>query len=154
MEDELRPIVKRAHKDLNQRDKAPHSREHLSNIVRILSAVIGLLTFAISVWGFAGFAENDSGFFHLLSAAALSFAIGGLFYIPAFWIGFLANQVVRSPGSRRPVWRPILLILPWFALALYLFLLGRLWVYLSMVLILYALLILYWAARNAGEPRD
>ncbi len=153
MEDELRPVIERSHKDQNQRIKAPRSQDVLSNIVRILSAVIGLLAIAVSLWEFAGFTENDGGLLHLLSAAGLSFAIGGLFYIPAFWIAFLANGVVRSPGAPRPVWRPILLILPWFPLALYLFLLGRLWVLLSVILTLYALLILYWATRNARGSR-
>lgn len=146
MSGELRPILPKPPRG-HRRPKSV-----LTHIVRVVSLIAGLAIFAASIWYFSGFAENDRGFWHLFNAALLSFGIGGLFYVPAFWIAQMAHKTLRN--GIKPKILPILLVLPWLPISWRLAGLGDYWIYVAAGLGLYAGLVLIWMATLRKKSRS
>ncbi len=117
----------------------------LTVILTILMYIAALTTLGTSLWFFLGFVENDTGFWHLLSAFCLSFGIGSLAYIPSFVIGRIAHHVLNKGPDRRLAGIAVLLTLPWLGLTYFIFRIGGFWMWVSLSILLLGLLILIWA---------
>lgn len=147
MSEKVRPIA-----DKRRSRATPHKRKQiLSHIVRIVALLTAIIGLAFSGWYFMGFAENDGGFKHLASAAFLSFALGGLLYIPSALIALRAHHVVR--GRRRPGVLPLILILPWFPISWRMFVLEGIWMSAALCLFGFALLVFIWVLIANRKPQ-
>ena len=138
MSDQLRPILPKA----PRKPQKPLKGHRLPLMVRGLGCLIGFISICASIWYFTGFTENDRGLLHLMNAAALSFGVGGLFYIPAFWISWIAHKNLHH--GFRPKILPLLLVLPWFPVCWRLYALGSYWGYIASGLGIYAALVTTW----------
>jgi len=118
-----------------------------SRCVFLLAIIIGLAALAMSAVAFAGFAENDQNFTHLLSAFGLCFGIGALAYGPMGLIALYARKAIHHPMPRFRSVIVLLLMLPWFFLAWLVFKLGENWRLIAVLGVLTALFISVWAVR-------
>lgn len=118
-----------------------------SKCILVLSVVLAIAALIASAVGFAGFAENDQNFTHLLSAFALCFGVGALAYVPLSIIAVYARQAVWMPLSKIRAIIVLLLILPWFFLCFYLYQLGGQMAYGALIIALSGLFIAAWALR-------
>lgn len=145
IEDEtLKPIMPPDHLF----EAAPKLKRDLySQLVFGLAVILGIAAILASAVAFAGFAENDTGIVHLLSAFLLCFGIGALAFGPLGLIAIYARKAVTKPMTRSRAWIVILLILPWFPLCYFLWPLGDIIRYLAVVTALSGLFFLAWAAR-------
>ena len=123
------------------------SGDFFSKLVFILSVLLMITALAASAYAFAGFAENDTGFVHLLSAFALCFGIGGLIFAPMGLVAVYAKRAIRTPLSQLRSFIVLLLVLPWIPFCYYLLGLGELPKLVAIAGIMSAIIIGLWAAR-------
>ena len=130
--------------------------EHLSEVYKgdfyskcvfVLSIVLGLTALSFSAVAFMGFAENDTGLTHLLSAFALSFGLGALAFLPLSIIAYYAKRAIANPLPSYRAILVLLLILPWFFLCYYLMKIEGVMRYSAIICLLSALFIGAWALR-------
>lgn len=79
----------------------PQNLRLFTHSVRITAAVACAAAIGLSLYYFAGFAENDQRTAHLLNAFAICFGVGGLFYLPAYYTAKCAHKALtigHSPG--------------------------------------------------------
>ena len=115
-------------------------------IILVIGALIG------SAYGFAGFAENDQGVMHLLSAFALCFGLGGLVFVPAGIIAKYAKTAIKTPLSRGRAIVVLLFTLPWLPFCFYLFRLDGLPRTGALFGLFCAVFIAIWAIRFLRKP--
>ncbi len=118
-----------------------------SRLVFILSIILAVVSLGISAFAFAGFAENDTGAVHLLSAFAICFGAGALAYIPLAIIAFYARRAIHKPLPRYRAVITLLLVLPWFVLSYNLLRYAPKMQVFAGISILSALFITFWALR-------
>jgi len=128
-------------------DKPKTRGDFYSRLVFGLSAILAVAAMIASAIGFAGFAENDTGFWHLVTAFILCFGVGALAYIPLAIISLLAKWAIWVPLTRMTAILIILVILPWLPFAFYLSKAGEVMTKLSIAIVITVLFILFWAAR-------
>ncbi len=128
-------------------DNAVGSGDFFSKLIFGLCLILTLCALAASAYAFAGFAENDTGIMHLLSAFALCFGIGGLVFVPMGLIASYAKRAIRVPLSRLRAVVVILLVLPWIPFCYYLLALGELPKIAAIIGMISSLLVALWAAR-------
>ena len=121
--------------------------DFFSKCVLVLSVVLAITALIASAIGFAGFAENDQNFTHLLSAFALCFGIGALAYVPLSIIAVYARKAVWRPLPKIRAIIVLLLILPWLFLCYYLYQLGGQMAYGAVIIALSGLFIAAWSLR-------
>jgi len=118
-----------------------------SRLVFILSVLLALISFGMSAFAFAGFAENDTGAVHLSSAFLLCFGVGALAYVPLGIIAIYARKAVNVPLPRYRAIVTLLLVLPWFGLCYYLLRFAPKLRVFAIISIVSALFITFWAIR-------
>ena len=147
--DEIRPVAPPDHlESLSPK----HPTDFYSKCVFILAVILALLAVIGSGVAFAGFAENDQNFTHLLSAFALSFGIGALLFGPMGLIAIYAKRAIDKPLPRFRAVIVLLLMLPWFVLAFYVFKLGDIWRIFTITGVFASLFISIWALRFFKTP--
>jgi len=142
IDEPLRPVL-----DMADADVLSESGDFYSKTVRYLGWAIILIALICSAVAFAGYVENDKGFMHLLSAFGLCFGIGALVYIPFGLIANYAKNAIHKPLPRYRSVIVLLLVLPWFPLAFYLFRLGGGLRIFSILALACAVYISLWAIR-------
>lgn len=140
MTDELKPVLDPE----RPRNSKAVNGHWLTKTVRAATGTAGALGIIICAFYFLGFAENDQGVLHLLSAFALCFGIGALFYLPTFFIARKAHIFLRSGARPRQGRQIIAIILPWPVLAFYFAQLGGPWALISAIIFALTLLCGCW----------
>ena len=140
--DELRPFV-----TPEGQPRITRVKDFYSQLVFILALILAIGAVIASSVAFAGFAENDTGFGHLVSAFLLCFGIGGLAYIPLSLIAFYGRRAMHTPLPKFRAIVVLLLTLPWFPLGFFLFRAAPSLRIATIIGVLAALFITIWALR-------
>lgn len=127
-------------------DKKPRG-DFYSRLIMTLSAILAIAAVIASAIGFFGFAENDTGVWHLVTAFLLCFGIGALAYLPLAIIFILAKRAIWIPLTRTSAILVACLVLPWLPFAYYLNRIGEPMTFFSVGIVVTVLFILGWALR-------
>lgn len=90
--------------------------DHLTSVVRTLCGLAAVISIVAALWFFIGFLENDTGFWHVLSAFGMSMGLGALAFVPALWIARLARLTAMHGARLSTAFLVILLAMPWSVL--------------------------------------
>jgi len=112
-----------------------------------MSVILAGLSIIASAVFFAGFVENDQGFWHMVSAFVFSFSIGALAYVPLIIISLYSRRAITTPLRRYQAAIIFLLLLPWVPFTFYLSRLGQSMTVLAGGIAVILLLIGFWAGR-------
>lgn len=140
----IRPV---AAPDYQQTEPPRKHGDFYSRCVFLLAILVGLAAVILSGVAFAGFAENDQNPTHLMSAFGTSFGTGALAFGPMILVAIYARTAIYTPLPRYRALIVILLMLPWFVLAYFIFKIGDIWRLVAMTGTLVVLFITIWAAR-------
>lgn len=102
---------------------------HYSLLILILMSLATVFAFGVSIWYFAGFAENDGGGVHLFSAALICFGVGALFYLPAYWTARRAYRTIKEPQIKHRFILPAFFGFPWLVFGFFLQAMDGWWVH-------------------------
>lgn len=118
-DDILTPVAEGGH--------SSRSREKRSvPFIQVLCGVCSLGIIGLAMWYFAGFAENDQGIIHLLTAFAFSLGLAALALAPVVAVWRLARQ---ARPSKTGIMFAAALLIPWLIVAYYMGALGGLWLW-------------------------
>ena len=144
--DRLKPVYPVAEDKSNIAVSTPYRR--WSWVIRLCALLSAIGAMGICGWYFAGFAENDQGVWHLLSAFALCFGVGLLAYGPLFTLAFWAHKTLKSDARASHPVLSLLLILPWVLVAGLLIPNGGKWVLAALVIWGLCAVFLFWVALS------
>ena len=116
--------------------------------VRFLSAVSALAALALCGYFFIGFADNDQGIWHLLSAFALCFGTGLLAYGPLMAIAVWAHKTLKTDARASHPVLCLLFVLPWVIVAALLIPNGEKWVLGAVFIWVLSAVLLFWVALS------
>lgn len=104
-------IITRIEDDSKDVETAPMP-DIIGGVLSWLAVFAGLCIFALSAYMFYRFAENDVGFWVLISSFLLCFGAGALAYGPLFIIAKLIGAGRRQPRRSQAFW-VMALAFPW-----------------------------------------
>lgn len=113
----LKPIAPR---EVSANASSPNE-DFFSKLIFALSSALVIAALVGSAYAFAGFAENDQGIAHLLSALVLCFGLGALIFLPAALIAQYAKEAIHTPLSPIRVLIILSIVMPWLLFCYYLF---------------------------------
>lgn len=152
-EDVIRPVF---HDSVNTKpsEKPPVTFfDRLTSVVRTLCGLAAIASLIAALWFFIGFLENDTGFWHVLSAFAMSMGMGALAFIPALWIARLARMTALQGARLSTAFLVILLAIPWSVLGGLLARLEGHWRVLGLSVMVLVAVINLWAFLMALRSR-
>ena len=116
--------------------------------VRLIAGLAAIGVMVLCAYLFSGFAENDTGVWHLLSAFALCFGVGLLAYGPLFAIAAWAHNSLKTDARASHPVLSLFLILPWVIVAGLLIPNGGYWVMAAIGIWLLSAVLLFWVALS------
>ncbi len=147
--DTLRPVAAPEHlaEPLLAAKTKEHGGDFYSRLIFWLCLILAIVSVIASGWAFIGFAENDTGFMHLLSAFLLCFGIGALAYGPLGLTAYFAKKAIYKPMPRLRAIIVILLAWPWLPFAFILAKVSQYGLFAGILAAFTAILIILWAVR-------
>ena len=138
------PIIPYSRPNQNARVKSARGTT-ADLIAAIISAAAALIAFGFSLYFFAGFLENDTHLWGVVSAFILCFGVGAFGYVPAGLVVLIAGGAYKNGACRRKLIWAMLMIMPWLALSLILFFISDLSPFYSAPIMIAVILLIIWA---------
>jgi len=157
---DLSPDPNREPVDFYADNPERNGRYYVNISIAALAALVGLGAFAVTLWVFLGFAENDATFETLLPAFILCFGLGALAYVPALIIAGVAFASRLRPAAKSVLLILIGMIVPWVGFLVFLLMIGpmfgtegaSLWRY--QIGLGVCLIFLFWAIIELSRRRS
>jgi hypothetical protein len=111
----------------------------------ILACLAALTALSYSILFFSRFLENDTHFWGIASAFLLCFGVGAFGYVPAALTARIAWKSHKSGATKRGLVIALLLIVPWFILAISLVFVSDMPKLYSLPIALMVILMGFWA---------
>lgn len=147
----LKPVYPPIESKTEKSGSTPYQRWSLG--VSVITGLASLFVIGLSGYFFLGFADNDQGVWHLLSAFALCFGTGSLAYGPLAAIAFWAHRSKKMSARYSHPYLTTLLVLPWLIVAGLMVPNGEKWVFAAIGIWLLGLLILFWVALSLHQRK-
>ncbi len=147
----LKPVYPVAQDPSEKPVSTPYRR--WSWAVRFISGLSALAALGFCGYFFMGFADNDQGVWHLLSAFALCFGTGLLAYGPLTAIALWAHKTLKSDARASHPVLSLLFIVPWAIVAALLIPNGGKWVIGAAFIWVLSAILLFWVALSFHQLR-
>jgi len=146
------PVITRPAEMPPALDNAPHAVRVGSYILAWVAIFAGTALLGLSAYMFYRFAENDTGFWVLLSAFILCFGAGALAYGPLFIIAKIIRAARTAPRRAQGGW-VLALALPWLLAGGVLVTFPNNMRYLGGAAIILSSLFIIWSVRHFSHCR-